>query len=684
MRIIVGLIAAAIVALSLPAVVHLWPLVHGTDPDWAAYTVLFRLGPLMRGVVPAVVAMVVFLALLRTRSRIWAASLSALVLFGVAAYIGWTEYARLVPNIARGWQWRQLGPYIDLFGVAGAGTSFLIGFFLPGLALITPDPPRHGEVPSPKRAKSALHGAARFLTMPEVAELFPATRSAVAAVADRTDSAMRGKDGEATSPAEPTGTIVIGERYRVDKDSVAHRPFDPKNRETWGRGGSAPLICYDPVRGSGPTHIVVVSGSGGYKTTSIVASNCLHYGHSIVVVDPDRQAYAISADARESMGQKVILVTPDDRTSGFNVLDWIDPERDDAPEHVALVASWVCNTKLNGREAQGFFSSSAEALVTGLLAYVVFDETLSHSERNLRHLRELISTPAKELVQKVESIVRSPPHPFVKLALGPFVGQYYATFSGIVANAHELTKWLTFGPYADLVSQGSSPTALIANGRTSVFLGLGVDVLGNNPGLARTLLGALLNATKMASGSLTGRVLFIVDEAARLGHMRVLEEMRDTGRKYGITLIMLYQSLGQIRAQWGGESGLSDWMQSTGCQIFGAINDQDTAERIAKKAGTYTAENTSTSRSTVARGSTGGSGVNRTTTTNLVSVPLIRPAEITQLMRADEQIVFFGSMSPIRCGRAIYFRRPEMVRIAGEDRFARVGRPATSTDAAAA
>ena len=112
-----------------------------------------------------------------------------------------------------------------------------------------------------------------------------------------------------------------------------------------------------------------------------------------------------------------------------------------------------------------------------------------------------------------------------------------------------MTKWLTFGPYADLVSQGSSPTALIANGRTSVFLGLGVDVLGNNPGLARTLLGALLNATKMASGSLTGRVLFIVDEAARLGHMRVLEEMRDTGRKYGITLIMLYQSLGQIRAQ---------------------------------------------------------------------------------------------------------------------------------------
>jgi type IV secretion system protein VirD4 len=211
-----------------------------------------------------------------------------------------------------------------------------------------------------------------------------------------------------------------------------------------------------------------------------------------------------------------------------------------------------------------------------------------------------------------------------------------------------------------------------------VFLGIGVDVLGNNPGLARTLIGSLLNATKLAGGSLSGRVLFIVDEAARLGHMKVLEEMRDTGRKYGITLIMLYQSLGQIRAQWGGEAGLSDWMQSTGCQIFGAINDQDTAERISKKTGTYTAEVTSTSTSTVARGSAGGSGVNRTTTTNLVSVPLIRPSEITQNMRADEQIVFFGSMSPIRCGRAIYFRRPEMLNVAGEDRFTQIGKPSAS------
>ena len=36
-----------------------------------------------------------------------------------------------------------------------------------------------------------------------------------------------------------TGGIVIGERYRVDRDDVAGVDFDPKNAFTWGRGGRA-------------------------------------------------------------------------------------------------------------------------------------------------------------------------------------------------------------------------------------------------------------------------------------------------------------------------------------------------------------------------------------------------------------------------------------------------------------
>lgn len=38
-------------------------------------------------------------------------------------------------------------------------------------------------------------------------------------------------------------------------------------------------------------------------------------------------------------------------------------------------------------------------------------------------------------------------------------------------------------------------------------------------------------------------------------------------------------------------------------------------------------------------------------------------------MRADEQIVFTAGNAPLRCGRAIWFRRDDMKFCVGENRF---------------
>jgi type IV secretion system protein VirD4 len=51
--------------------------------------------------------------------------------------------------------------------------------------------------------------------------------------------------------------------------------------------------------------------------------------------------------------------------------------------------------------------------------------------------------------------------------------------------------------------------------------------------------------------------------------------------------------------------------------------------------------------------------------------PLIMPHEVTQSMRKDEQIIIVQGHSPIRCGRAIYFRRKEMDKAAKINRFSR-------------
>ena len=69
-------------------------------------------------------------------------------------------------------------------------------------------------------------------------------------------------------------------------------------------------------------------------------------------------------------------------------------------------------------------------------------------------------------------------------------------------------------------------------------------------------------------------------------------------------------------------------------------------------------------------------------TRSYASRDLIMPQEVMQDMRADDQIVFVKGQRPIRCGRAIFFRRPEMRALVGESRFqAKPDSPAESQTA---
>ena len=68
--------------------------------------------------------------------------------------------------------------------------------------------------------------------------------------------------------------------------------------------------------------------------------------------------------------------------------------------------------------------------------------------------------------------------------------------------------------------------------------------------------------------------------------MQVLEQARDAGRKYGITLLLLYQSLGQLVEQWGRE-GKQAWYDSTSWRLFAAVQDPDTARELSAMCGEH-------------------------------------------------------------------------------------------------
>lgn len=521
--------------------------------------------------------------------------------------------------------------YLDPATMIGAATALMVGCFALRVALIGNAAFRR---PEPKRVKGqrALHGQADWMKMREAAKLF----------AD-------------------TGGIVIGECYRVDKDSSAEQSFRVDELDTWGAGGKPPLLCFDGSFGS--SHGIVFAGSGGFKTTSVTIPTALKWGGALVVLDPSSEVAPMVCRHRKAAARFLRILDPKEPETGFNALDWIGRFGGTQEEDIASVASWIISDSGGARGVRDdFFRASALQLLTALIADVCLSGHTDQDNQTLRQVRTNLAEPEPKLRERLQSIYDNSNSDFVKENVAAFVNMTQETFSGVYANAVKETHWLSYPNYAALVSGSTFSTDALAAGRTDVFINIDLKTLETHAGLARVIIGSFLNAIYNRDGQVKGRALFLLDEVARLGYMRILETARDAGRKYGITLTMIYQSIGQMRETYGGRDAASKWFESASWISFAAINDPDTADYISKRCGMTTVEIDQVSRSFQSR------GASRTRSKQLAARPLIQPHEVLR-MRADEQIVFTAGNPPLRCGRAIWFRRKEMKACVDANRF---------------
>ncbi|WP_208431448.1 Ti-type conjugative transfer system protein TraG [Bartonella doshiae] len=556
--------------------------------------------------------------------------ISALCFSLIALYFISGEIKRLSPYVDQlGITWSYALRFMDSMVIFGT----IIGVFLLVIQAIIASPHTNNI----KRAKKGIFGDASWMNLREAAKIFPAN-----------------------------GQIVVGERYRVDQDRVRDIPFAPGNKTTWGKGGTAPLLTFNLDFGS--THMIFFAGSGGYKTTSTVVPTCLTYPGSIICLDPSTEVAPIVRFARKKMGNRnVIVLDPNSvLTKNFNVLDWLLDENVPRTQREANIVSFsklLLSDKKSDNSSAEYFSTQAHNLLTALLAHVIFSDEYEESERNLKTLREILSQSETAVVNQLRMIQETTPSPFIREMVGIFTEMAEQTFSGVYTTASKDTQWLSLSNYADLVCGNDFASSDITNGNIDVFLNLPASILNSYPAIGRVIIGAFLNAMVIADGKYKKRVLFVLDEVDLLGYMNILEEARDRGRKYGTSLMLFYQSSGQLVNHFG-ESGARSWFESCSFVSYAAIKDLQTAKDISERCGQMTIEVTGTSKS---RGISLEKGSHNI---NYQQRALILPHEIIQNMRQDEQIILMQGHPPLRCGRAIYFRRKDMLAAADKNRFA--------------
>lgn len=572
---------------------------------------LFRSAVTVGGVAPLSLLGLAWVFKDRLKPWLFYSSVAAVACSGF--WTGYDEFERLAPYYPR----LSLGTLLgsaDMFAVIGAVIPVALS-----IAAVRKSRP-HRRVTAPvRRAASALHGESNWFPIEQARSWFK------------------------------QGGMVIGEAYRPD--------LNPK------LGGAAPLLRYDGEQGSG--HVLVFAGSGGYKTTGVVIPSALEWRSGLVCLDPSGEVLQAVHRARRAMQHRVVALDPERQDSGsLNVLDWIDSSSDRALLDVQAVVGWLAG-ETPGERYDDYFKHAARALLACLLADLIFDPAIPTERKTLALLRDRVSRPIPDLKQLLETIYAKGSgygFGFPTQLAGNLKDITEKQFSGFYGEAGNATAWLAIPSLARLVCGGGFRTRNLLSGKIDVFINLPLKVLQTTPQAARVILGALLNSVYEARGRSAGRILFLLDEVARLGYMGILETARDTGRKYGINLCLLYQSLGQLSQNWG-HPGRQAWFDAAYLRLFSHIQDYEAADFLSKACGEFTALGDSFTTGT---GSSSGSDYrsrsrHSSTSQQQLARRLIKPEEILQGMRYDEQIVLIQNAPPLRCGRAIYFRRPEMV-----------------------
>ena len=464
------------------------------------------------------------------------------------------------------------------------------------------------------------------------------------------------------------GGICLGEAYRPDQDKdLQNITFDPARKHTWGQGGRAPLLRSAAREASG--HGLVFVGSGGFKTTGFAVPTALEWDGPLICFDPSLEIGPLVHAARKRKGYRVISLNPKyAATNNFNALEWILKSPDDMEENLGVISSWIIGPTSHLGGTGKYFAESAESLIRAILADLLFDDNLPPEEKTLTELRRSIAQSSEDLRKFLETIAVSSDSPLARSLAATLHDLAADQFSGIIGQAQTATAFLDIAKFGQMVSGNSFSLDDVVRGDTDIFINVPLESLLATPAIGKIIMAAFLNGIMKADGAYAKRVMVLVDEAFQLGKgFQPILKARDVGRKYGISLALLYQSVGQLVENYG-EEGRQAFFESAAYRIYSAVQDHKTAKDLSDECGHYTGvlKNLSSSTRNGLWGLLGPES--HATSRSLVKIPLITADEIRQ-MRRDEALIFTVGNRPLRCSRPIYFRRPEMLQRTGKRRF---------------
>jgi type IV secretion system protein VirD4 len=199
----------------------------------------------------------------------------------------------------------------------------------------------------------------------------------------------------------------------------------------------------------------------------------------------------------------------------------------------------------------------------------------------------------------------------------------------------------------------------------TVYLILPSEKLSTLSPLMRLWLGLILRIVIRKGADESRKTLFLIDEAAHIGKIQILEDAITLMRAYGIRIWLFFQSVGQLQTCYGEKA--QTILENAETQQFFGTNAFESADHISNRIGDCTVlvesinRNRNRTRPSWQAGRdqqpgsfSSGSGV----TIGEAGRRLLKPEEIL-ILPDDVAIIFHKNRRPIAAQLVPYFAAPE-------------------------
>ncbi len=423
---------------------------------------------------------------------------------------------------------------------------------------------------------------------------------------------------------------------------------------------------------------LVTGGTRSGKGRGHVMPTLLSWGASVLVHDPKRELWRLSAGWRSGFSHTLYFDPRDPASACWNPLAEIRPGPGELAHVQRLTA--ILADPAGGREDEAIWDKAASEILEAVILHVLY--TAEDADKTLLTVRGLLADLDRTAEVMARALHRAGPdgngetHPFIAVAVRGYAAMHDRFRTSVQGTARSYLKWLAGEDIERVLSRSDFALGDLVCAEAPVSLYVQVapaDAAALKPLVRLFFYAAAQTLTvderRVADGRTKRRnLLMLMDEFPLLGRISFFEKSLRLLSGYGVKVMFVAQSLNDIIETYGANNTILD-----NCAVYTAFAALDplTQDKVSKMTGTVL--ETRTGRSGPAGLGAGRSSVSRSQTER----PLLEPGEVRGLPE-DVQIVFAAGVRPLRALKLRYdethpFR--SRARVAAPDQSVRLDTP---------